>query len=76
MNELPQHIIEKYDIKISKFSNHDGKENILYGLSLSNGYVGTINPTIIEKDESWEMKSKGSFITLFKNANFIHTTCF
>jgi hypothetical protein len=75
MNELPQDIIEKYNINVSKFQ-HDEKESTIYGVNLNGAYIGIINPIILENELRWELKSEGSSIALFKNTTYVHATCY
>ena len=75
MTELPQDIIERYKIKIGTFP-HDGNENTIYGIGLNDAYIGVINPTIMENELRWELKSEGSSVALFKGSTYVHVTCY
>lgn len=75
MSELPQDIIEKYRIQIDKFE-HDGNESTIYGIGLNDSYIGVINPTILENELRWELKSNGSSVALFKEGKYVHVTCY
>jgi hypothetical protein len=75
MSELPQDIIERYNIKIDTFP-HEGKENTIYGIGLDESYIGVINPTILENEFRWELKSTGSSVALFKDSTYVHVTCY
>jgi hypothetical protein len=75
MNELPQDIIERYKIKIDTFQ-HDGKENTIFGIGLNDAYIGVINPTVLENESRWELKSPGSSVALLKDATYVHVTCY